>query len=358
LERELFQNFLGVLGGVLHRSHTGGLLRGRVVKEGNPQVGGDVQLVHGEVGGVLIGQGCVVQAAESHGSEETASGHKLHLANNSTNGGHELVVKNDDFVVLLSSLRNVLSDGHAGGVVKGLSDILDCGLHQVGHVAVEAGDTLVTNSENLHSGAVRLVDEVSNSSNDAGVNAATKTLVGGEGHQERLGVVRGLGGAALHVHVSLEDHIHSLVSEVLTTLETHQVTLHLGGGDELHGLGDFTDVVDGLHSGLEGLLGDGKVAGGVGHQHRQVISSVHLHGGNAVALQLEFPRGGCRGRRSTTASGHRTPSGAARGAGRPGATSKVTVLLSEIKESRCCSTGCTKSCQKNWGEKRGNKYSA
>jgi hypothetical protein len=179
----------------------------------------------------------------------------------------------------------VLRNGHNGGVVEGESGVSDGKLDELGHGAHEAASSLVTDRENGDLGAVLGLNELANLLDESRVDTTAHTLVGGDGNDESARGGGHVGGAALHVEVSLEHHVDSVVTEVLSVFEALKVTLHLRGSDELHGLGNLTDGSDRLHAGLEHLLGGAEVAVGSGDKHSAVVEKLSVHGSCAESLE-------------------------------------------------------------------------
>ena len=106
-----------ILGGVLHSAHSGALLRGGVVQEGNPQVRGEVELVEGGVACVLIWKLLTIESRKLHSFEESLPGHDFHASDYLRNCRLEFVVVNDDLVVTFGLSLNLVSNGHNSGVV-------------------------------------------------------------------------------------------------------------------------------------------------------------------------------------------------------------------------------------------------
>jgi len=244
LNSKLVNELTSVLGGVLHSSHTSRLLRRGVVKNSQPKVGSDVQLIESGVRGVLVRDLLVVELAIGHGGEETVTGHELNGTLVVGDGGDKLVVVNDNTVVVRGVRSDVVRDGHASGVVHGVSSVGDGLLDEVGKGTHEAGSALVADGHDLEFGAVLVADPGAELSKHDRVHTTTETLVRGNGHDESAGVGRQFRSTSLHVKISLEHHIDSTISEVFASLEAVQVTLHLGGSHKLHGLGNLTNVSD------------------------------------------------------------------------------------------------------------------
>ena len=132
MEVKLTDDLLGILGGVLHGAHSGGLFGGGVVQEGNPKVGRQVELIERGSAGVLVGDFLGVQTGELHGIEETLPRHELHAADDLGDGGLELVVVNNNLVITFSLSLNLISDGHNSREVAGRANIRDGVFDHVG----------------------------------------------------------------------------------------------------------------------------------------------------------------------------------------------------------------------------------
>jgi len=177
LKFEFFENFLGVFASVFHSSHTGGLFCGGVIKESNPQVWSDVQLVEGRIWSVLVGILLVVKLSEAHGVEEALSWHNFHLTDDWTDCRLELVVINNNFVFRVAMSYDVFCDGHHSGVVDWLGDIRDWHLEKIGHIAIEESNAFVTNSEHTKLASIIMLHEGSDVSNNTWVGTTAKTLI-------------------------------------------------------------------------------------------------------------------------------------------------------------------------------------
>ena len=93
LELEGLYNLSSILGSVLHSSHSGRLFGSRVVKESNPEVGGDVKFVESRDSKVLIGDSHLEVEVSTLGNVlETVLGHELDFSDFVGNSGLEFVV--------------------------------------------------------------------------------------------------------------------------------------------------------------------------------------------------------------------------------------------------------------------------
>ena len=82
LEGQLVEDLTSVLGGVLHSLHSVGLLGGGVVEEGDPDVGGEIEVIKSWIRRILIRQGLVVELSILHSLEESLLWHEFHMSLN------------------------------------------------------------------------------------------------------------------------------------------------------------------------------------------------------------------------------------------------------------------------------------
>ena len=254
LERQLVGHLVGVLGRILHCLHSGRLLGGGVLKDGNPEVSSQVELVESGVRRVLVGEHLVVQLAELHGLHEAGARHELKLVELVCNSRLELVVHQDDLVGFATSVGDVNSHRHDSRVVHRGSGVSQSDLQDVGEGTSQAGRALLADAVDLVLGAVSAGENLLDLTNNTRVNSTAETLVGSKRHKERVRLGYFGGHLSLHELVRLENHVDGIAAEVLTTSESLGILLELGSRDHLHGLGNLTDVLDGLHTDLERLL--------------------------------------------------------------------------------------------------------
>ena len=251
------------------------MLGGGVVQEGNPKVGGQVELIEGGSAGVLVREFLGVQTGELHGVKETLPWHELHAADDLGDGGLELVVVNNNLVVTFSLSLNLVSDGHNCREVAGGTNIRDGVLDHIREGSDHSLRTLLTNRHDSDFCSVLILYISLQLPNDTGVNTTAQTLIRCEGNEELGGIVDVLKRRlALQVLVALEHHIYGLVAEVLSVLKSPQLTSHLGSGDHLHGLGDLTDRVDRLLPHLDLLLVHSEGPSCVLHEGRRGVKSI------------------------------------------------------------------------------------
>lgn len=172
-------------------------------------------------------------------------------------GVDEAVVDDLDLCVLVGQRDDLVGDGRClgeggdgpTGASEGKTDVLGGGTRQLG-LALLANDDQVV-------GVGLLGIKTTDVTGQTRVNTAAETLVGGADDQQGLlvGALEGLG-------LGLGE---DLVRSGTVDLGVGHGALgagQLGGGDNLHGLGDLLDVADGLETGLN--LTEGGIAGGGG----------------------------------------------------------------------------------------------
>lgn len=167
-------------------------------------------------------------------------------------GVDELVVKDLDARVLALELDDLVGDGL--GIGEGGDALANTGEAQ--------DDILVVGAAQLGAGLLADDDEVglavgeaaANPSRQTRVHTTAKTLVGTADDVQRL-LVLGLEGLGLSGVVDLVGSSTVLLGVVHGSLGAGQ----LGGGDDLHGLGDLLDVANGLETTLD--LTQGGVGG-------------------------------------------------------------------------------------------------
>lgn len=161
-------------------------------------------------------------------------------------GVNELVVDDLDVGVLRLELQDLVGDGlgigEGGDVLanagEGQDDIAGVGTAQLG-----AG--LLADQDEV-GGLVFGVEGAAHEAGQTGVDATAETLVGAADDVEGL-LALGLEGLGLGI---LEDLVVGLAvapRRIHGALGAGQ----LGGGDDLHGVGDLLDVLDGLETALD-----------------------------------------------------------------------------------------------------------
>lgn len=190
------------------------------MKETNPKVGSQVKFIKSWVRCVFIWKGLVVKLGELHSFEESLLWHELHLSGDIWNGGLEFVVNNNDFVSILGHLRNMDSHGHNSWVVVRSSNVWNRKLKQIWEWSGQTTFTLFTNGENLGFGScdISLFHHFLDISNNRRVNSTAKSLIRGDWYDNNRAILWFSRHFSLHKLITLEDHIDSFVSEILTSM--------------------------------------------------------------------------------------------------------------------------------------------
>ena len=271
---ELVDHLAGVLGGVVHGVATGGLLAGVALGE-SPEEGvgqgvlaeagedGLVDLEGGEVGWVLM----LVLVANFTFQDISIQHTRLLdglLGEGFNDGGlvaggvDELVVQDLDAVVLGVQEAELVGDGgRVGESGDGLADTREVEDHVLGVAPAHLGLALLAEHGNVDvAGQLAVGEGAADVTRHTRVDTTTETLVGGAHDQEGLlALAFGGDGAGLLEGLlrglSVDD---GLVHGLLGAGE-------LGGGDDLHGLGDLLDVADGLEAALD--LTESGIVGGL-----------------------------------------------------------------------------------------------
>ena len=219
LKSNLFENFFGILGCVLHCIHSCWLLRSGIMEESNPKVWCQVKFVKSWVRSILIRKSLVVELSELHGFEESLFWHQFHMSCDVWNGGFEFVGNNNNFISILSHLRNMNSHGHNGWIIVWSTNVGDRGLKQIWEWSGQTSSTLITNSENLcfRSDAISSFNVFFNFSNNWRVNSTAKTFIRGDWDDDNSCVLCLCWHFSLHKLITLEDHIDSFITEIFTS---------------------------------------------------------------------------------------------------------------------------------------------
>lgn len=233
----------GVLGGVVHGVSSSGNLSGVTLGHS-----GEDGVSQGEVGKVLDDIILKLVLAKLGGVLNGLGGEGLLHDGLERDTGKDLVVDNLDVVVLAVQSENLV--GNVGSLLESrslLTGSTERKSQLVGVGSAELGLDLLTDSNNVNQLLARLkVEQLSsNGSSELGVDGATETLVGGDNNpQTLLGV---LSGSGLGV---LKDLLGGLVVELGGGHGSLGLS-ELGGGDNLHGVGDLLNVLNGLESHLD-----------------------------------------------------------------------------------------------------------
>jgi hypothetical protein len=110
LEGKFVENFSGVLRGVLHSVHSGGLLAGGVLEKSVVERGGDVEVIVVVLGDVEVRLGHVINAESGEVLEETLFGHQLEGLDLEGDRVLELVVENHDRLVIVGGVLDKVGD--------------------------------------------------------------------------------------------------------------------------------------------------------------------------------------------------------------------------------------------------------
>lgn len=171
--------------------------------------------------------------------------------------GQDLVVDNLNVVVLGVESKNLVSN--VGSLLEGgglLTGSTERQTHLLGVRSAELGLDLLTDSNNVNEllAGLKVEQLSSNGSGKLGVDGTTQTLIGGDNNpQSLLDVLRhsGLG--------VLENLLGGLVVDLGGGHGSLGLT-ELGGGNNLHGVGNLLNVLNGLESHLD-LSKSGIVSG-------------------------------------------------------------------------------------------------
>lgn len=157
-------------------------------------------------------------------------------------GVEELVVEDPDGGVVGGEGDNLVGDG--GGVGEGRDVLSDTGKAEEDVLSVgtaELGLALLTDDDEVGLGL--LEEDLAGGPGQTRVDTTAETLVGAADDDERL-LALALGGLGLGL---LEDGVGGLA--VVAGLGHGTLGAgELGGGDDLHGLGNFLDVADRLET--------------------------------------------------------------------------------------------------------------
>jgi hypothetical protein len=157
-------------------------------------------------------------------------------------GIDELVVQNLDVGVLGGEEGDLVGDGL--GIGEGRNVLADTSKGELDALGAGTGELgLALLADNDEVGGAVLFEGSTDLTAHAGVNTTAETLVGGADDDEGL-LLLGLGGLGLG---GFED----LVGGLAVAAGLGHGTLgagELGGGDDLHGVGDLLDVLDGLEA--------------------------------------------------------------------------------------------------------------
>ena len=201
-----------------------------------------VDLEGGEVGGV--GDGLLGEGGDDGGLV--------------AGGVDELVVDNLDVGVVGLEAEDLVGDGL--GVGEGGDVLTDAGEGQddvLGVGAAQLGAGLLADQDQVGRGLVGGEDGAAHEAGQAGVDTTAEALVGAADDVEGL-LALGLEGLRLGVLEDLAVGLAVLPGGLHGALGAGQ----LGGGDDLHGVGDLLDVLDGLETVID--LAQGGVGGGIG----------------------------------------------------------------------------------------------
>mmetsp|Transcript_35562 Transcript_35562/g.53485 ORF Transcript_35562/g.53485 Transcript_35562/m.53485 type:complete len:250 (+) Transcript_35562:395-1144(+) len=214
-----------------------------------------------------------LEGVDIHGLGELRSVHGESLVHGD-GVGPDGVVGDDALVLVANDLQpmriggsNLLGNKRGGGErPSDLRALFEGDGEAVAEEPFEGGSSLRADAHVLGDVALALLlnDADSAELSHLGVDTTAKTLVGA--HAEE-----GDGTGLVLAREALEELLHG-GHKGLGHLHSPLVVLELGGGDHLHGLGDLLHVLEGPHSGLEGLqgggipglLGDGSLSQGEG----------------------------------------------------------------------------------------------
>lgn len=174
-------------------------------------------------------------------------------------GVDELVVQDLDAVVLGVEEAQLVGDGgRVGESGDRLADSGEAEDHVLGVAPAHLGLALLANDGNVDvAGQGAVGERPAHETRHTRVDTTTETLVGGAHNQE------------CPLALAIIGHGTSLLEGLLRGLSVDDGLVHgplgageLGGGDNLHGLGDLLDVADGLEAALD--LTESGIVGGLG----------------------------------------------------------------------------------------------
>lgn len=246
----LVDHLTGVLGGVVHSVATGRLLAGVALSQ-TPEdgVGESVLAQVGEE--LLVG----LEGGDVLGCHDGLLGVSIDGVRLVARGVDELVVEDLDLGVVGRERDDLVGNGlglSEGGDVlsntsEGQLDVLGLGSLQLGLALLAQDDELV---------CVGLLGvEAADVTGKTGVDTTTEALVGGADDEQGL-LALGLEGLGLGL-------VEDLLGDLTVRLGLGHGALgagELGGGDDLHGLGDLLNVADGLEAALD--FSESRIAGG------------------------------------------------------------------------------------------------
>lgn len=229
----------GVLRSIVHGVSSGRNLRSVTLSLGSQKRVGQRKLGQ-SLRGLLVLQ---LVLAQTWSLLDGVGGENRELRWLERNTGNELVVQ--DFGVLVFAQGGDLI-GDQGNLVEGrlgLTNTAESQLQLLGVGSVQLDLSLVTNGDNVNV-SVQLTNSLSGGLGDLSVDRTTQTLVGGNNNQQ------GLVGSSLFWLSVLEELSVGLVEDS-GGLHGSLGLVQSGGGNNLHGLGDLLDVLNGLKTHLD-----------------------------------------------------------------------------------------------------------
>lgn len=168
----------------------------------------------------------------------------------------EVVVDDLDAGVVGGQQSDLVGNGL--GISEGRDVLADVGEAQNQVVGVGTGQLgLGLLAENNDVGVGELLEDTAGGLAQTGVDTTAKTLVGAGDDEQSLLVVKSLGLGLLENGVGGLTVVPGLAHSLLGAGET-------GGGNDLHGVGDLFDVLDGLETALD--FTQGREVGGIGRR--------------------------------------------------------------------------------------------
>jgi hypothetical protein len=195
-------------------------------------------------------------------------------------GVDELVVQNLDAVVLGVQKAELVGNGGSVGESRdGLADSSEAEDHVLGVAPAHLGLALLADNCDVDVAGQAVGGELlAHVTRHTRVDTTTETLVG-RAHDEESLLALTLGGNGA-----------SLLEGLLRGLSVHDGLVHgllgageLGGGDNLHGLGDLLDVADGLETALD--LTESGIVGGLSDERSG--DGRRAAGGRSVIVEYE-----------------------------------------------------------------------
>jgi hypothetical protein len=233
----LANHLTSVLGGIVHGVSAGRLLAGVTLSE-SPEEGVGKAVLAEVAENLLIN----LEGGEIGRLEDGLLGKCLNEGRLVAGGIDELVVQNLDVGVLGGEEGDLVGDGL--GIGEGRNVLADTSKGELDALGAGTGELgLALLADNDEVGGAVLFEGSTDLTAHAGVNTTAETLVGGADDDEGL-LLLGLGGLGLG---GFED----LVGGLAVAAGLGHGTLgagELGGGDDLHGVGDLLDVLDGLEA--------------------------------------------------------------------------------------------------------------